>query len=85
MEEPGKASREALEDLHGRVAREIKNLMNHEQTNLKVKGIELALKFLKDNNVTENSIIPVRVQEVRDSLPSVEELEVMERMLPGGL
>lgn len=85
MEEPGKAGRKDLDDLHGRVAREIKNLMDHEQTNLKVKGIELALKFLKDNNVTENSIIPVRVQEVRDSLPSVEELEVMERMLPGSL
>jgi hypothetical protein len=85
MEEPGKAGREALDSLHGRVAQEIKNLMDQEHMGLKVKGIELALKFLKDNNVTENSIIPVRVQDVRASLPSVEELEIMERSLPGSM
>ena len=83
MEDPGKAGRQALDALHSKVASEIKHLLEHGDLRVRTKGIELALKFLKDNNVTENSIIPVRVEDVRSSLPSVEELERTERLLPG--
>lgn len=85
MARPGKATAQQLDNLHGRVAEEITNLLNVDHPGMKIKGIELALKFLKDNHVSESSIEPVRVTEIRAMLPSAEELEEMERALPDRL
>lgn len=82
MAKPGKATAQQLDILHGRVAEEIATLLDQEHMGMRVKGIELALKFLKDNHVSESSIEPVRVTEIRAMLPSAEELEEMERALP---
>lgn len=82
MDATGKAGQHQLDELHGLVAENVKALLGSSELPVKVKGIELAMRFLKDNNITVNSVIPARVEEIRDMLPSAEELELIER---GGL
>lgn len=47
-----RAPEEMLAQIHGEVAQGISELINSDHPNSKVKGLELALKFLKDNHIT---------------------------------
>lgn len=78
----GRASEDLLATLHGLVGTRIKDMLNSEDPREVREGVNLALKFLKDNNITSTIDASVPIQQIQDSLPTREELEKLMTMTP---
>lgn len=78
----GRASEDLLATLHGLVGTRIKDMLNAEDPREVREGINLALKFLKDNNITATLDASTPLEDIRDALPSAAELERLMTMTP---
>ena len=81
----GRASDDLLGDIHGMVAREIKGMVQSENPFERVKGLQLALRMLKENNITATEANPEMKSlksTVKEKLPTAEELDKLMRLTP---
>lgn len=78
----GRASEDLLATLHGLVGTRIKDMLNSDDPREMREGINLALKFLKDNNITATLDASTPLEDIRAALPSAAELERLMTMTP---
>lgn len=74
-----RASDELLSHLHGLVGSRIQELLDSDDPKDVIMGIDRALKFLKDNNITATLESSPEMRSIHDSLPSREQLEELMR------
>ena len=77
-----RASEELLGELHGLVAHRIKDLMLSEDPRESAKGIEFALKMLRDNSITASIDVSTPLSDIQNLMPKAEELEKLMTMTP---
>ena len=77
-----RASEDLLATLHGLVGARIKDMLNSDDPREMREGINLALKFLKDNNITATLDASTPLEDIRSALPSAAELERLMTMTP---
>ena len=77
-----RASEEYLGQLHGLVAMQIMELMQSENPRDVKDGIAMGLKFLKDNNITATLDASAPMNDIKQMLPSADELEKLMSMTP---
>ena len=80
-----RASDDLLGDLHGMVAREIKGMLGSDDPQERDKGLQLALRMLKDNNITATEANPPMAAlkaSVQAKLPTPDELNRLMRLSP---
>ena len=70
-----RASEALLAQIHGLVGQEIVSLLHSDDPRERIAGLDRAMRFLKDNNITP-------IQEIRAALPTHEELERLMTMTP---
>lgn len=71
----GKATEDALNELHGSAARNLKYLMTHGDEKTQIAAIGLSIRFLKDNGISQGIKSSPVLRDLEQALPSVEELE----------
>lgn len=77
-----RASEEFLSSLHGLVGAQIKELLMSDDPRDMKAGIDAGLKFLKDNNVTGTVENSTPIAEIKELLPTKDELEKLMHMTP---
>jgi hypothetical protein len=77
-----RASEALLAQIHGLVGQEIVSLLHSDDPRERIAGLDRAMRFLKDNNITSTIEASVPIQQIQDSLPSHEELERLMTMTP---
>lgn len=77
-----RASEDFLASIHCLVGEQITTLLTSENPRDVYNGIQFALKFLKDNNITAQLEASQPMQNVASMLPTAEELEKLMTMTP---
>ena len=77
-----KASEDFLGAIHGLVAEQIKALLVSENPEDVRSGLNFALKYLKDNNITAAIESSEPMADLSKMLPSAQELEKLMTMTP---
>lgn len=77
-----RASEEILAQIHGLVADEIKAMLESDDLKIRVAGLDRAMKFLKDNQITSTLADPTPISAIQQALPTREELEKLMTMTP---
>ncbi|OUU19567.1 MAG: hypothetical protein CBC13_12225 [Planctomycetia bacterium TMED53] len=77
-----RASEDFLASIHSLVGEQITTLLTSENPRDVYNGIQFALKFLKDNNITAQLEASQPMQNVASMLPTAEELEKLMTMTP---
>jgi hypothetical protein len=81
----GRAPDEFLGDMHGMAAREIKSMMSSADARERKLGLQLALRMLKENNITcteANPAMGALKASVQAKLPTADELNRLMRLSP---
>lgn len=80
----GRASEELLAMIHGEVAAGIKDLIRSDDPREKTKGIEMALRFLKDNGITARMEASPETKALADMAHNTarEDLEKLMKLTP---
>ena len=77
-----RASEALLGQIHGLVGAEIVSLLHSDDPRERIAGLDRAMKFLKDNNITATVEASVPLQDIQQALPTAEELEKLMMMTP---
>ena len=77
-----RASEELLAQIHGLVGQEIVSLLHSDDPRERIAGLDRAMKFLKDNQITATLEASVPLQDIQAQLPTAEELEKLMMMTP---
>jgi hypothetical protein len=77
-----RASEALLAQIHGLVGQEIVSLLHSDDPRERIAGLDRAMRFLKDNNITSTIDASVPIQQIQSALPSHEELERLMTMTP---
>ena len=77
-----KASEDFLGSIHGLVGEQIKALLTSENPRDVYNGLNFALKYLKDNNITASIDASEPLADLSKMLPSAHELEKLMSMTP---
>lgn len=77
-----RASEDLLASIHGVVGQRIKDMMMSDDPREMRDGINFALKFLKDNNITASLDAATPLADIRDAMPTAEELERLMTLTP---
>ena len=77
-----RASEDFLGSIHALVGQEIRDMLQDVDPRQRREGVQLALKFLKDNNITAQIEASEPLANIASSLPSAAELEKLMSMTP---
>jgi hypothetical protein len=77
-----RASEDFLGSIHALVGEEIRDMLQDVDPRQRREGVQLALKFLKDNNITAQIEASEPLANIASSLPSAAELEKLMTMTP---
>ena len=77
-----RASEDFLGSIHALVGEEIRDMLQDIDPRQRREGVQLALKFLKDNNITAQIEASEPLANIASSLPSAAELEKLMTMTP---
>ena len=77
-----RASEDFLGSIHALVGEEIRDMLQDMDPRQRREGVQLALKFLKDNNITAQIEASEPLANIGSSLPSAAELEKLMSMTP---
>jgi len=77
-----RASEDFLSSLHGLVGEQIKTLLLSDDPRDIKMGIDAGLKFLKDNSITATVDNSAPIAQIKDLLPTKDELEALMHMSP---
>lgn len=77
-----RASEDFLGSIHALVGQEIRDMLQDVDPRQRREGVQLALKFLKDNNITAQIEASEPLANIASSLPSAAELEKLMTMTP---
>jgi hypothetical protein len=77
-----RASEDFLGSIHALVGEEIRDMLQDVDPRQRREGVQLALKFLKDNNITAQIEASEPLANIASSLPSAAELEKLMSMTP---
>lgn len=77
-----RASEDLLASLHGLVGDRIKDMLQSDDPREVRDGINLGIKFLKDNNITATLDASTPLADIQAALPSPEELERLMSLTP---
>ena len=77
-----RASEDFLGSIHALVGEEIRDMLQDVDPRQRREGVQLALKFLKDNNFTAQIEASEPLANIASSLPSAAELERLMTMTP---
>lgn len=77
-----RASEDLLAALHGLVGDRIKDMLLSDDPREVRDGINLGIKFLKDNNITATLDASTPLADIQAALPSAEELERLMSLTP---
>jgi hypothetical protein len=77
-----RASEDFLGSIHALVGEEIRDMLQDMDPRQRREGVQLALKFLKDNNITAQIEASEPLANIASSLPSAAELEKLMSMTP---
>lgn len=77
-----RASEALLAQIHGLVGAEIVSLLHSDDPRERIAGLDRAMKFLKDNNITSVVEASVPLQQIQEAMPTAEELERLMQMTP---
>lgn len=77
-----RASEDFLGSIHALVGEEIRDMLQDIDPRQRREGVQLALKFLKDNNITAQIEASEPLANIASSLPSAAELEKLMSMTP---
>ena len=77
-----RASEDFLGSIHALVGEEIQCMLQDVDPRQRREGVQLALKFLKDNNITAQIEASEPLSNIASSLPSAAELEKLMSMTP---
>lgn len=77
-----RASEDFLAQIHGLVGESIKEMLQSDDPRERIAGVDRAMRFLKDNNITTTIEASVPIQDIRDAMPTPEELERLMTMTP---
>ena len=77
-----RSSEDFLGSLHGLVGEQIKQLLLSDNPREIKAGIDAGLKFLKDNNITATVDNSSSIAQIKDLLPTKDELEKLMTMTP---
>ena len=77
-----RSSEDFLGSLHGLVGEQIKQLLLSDDPRDIKAGIDAGLKFLKDNNITATVDNSNSIAQIKDLLPTKDELEKLMTMTP---
>ena len=77
-----RASEDFLGSIHALVGQEIRDMLQDVDPRQRREGVQLALKFLKDNNITAQIEASEPLANIASSLPSAAELENLMSMTP---
>ena len=75
-----RSSEDFLCSLHGLVGEQIKTLLLSDDPRDIKMGIDAGLKFLKDNNITSTVDNSTPIAQIKDLLPTKDELEALMTM-----
>ena len=75
-----RSSEDFLSSLHGLVGEQIKTLLLSDDPRDIKMGIDAGLKFLKDNNITATVDNSTPIAQIKDLLPTKDELEALMHM-----
>jgi hypothetical protein len=78
----GRASEELLAQIHGEVGAAIKELIQSPDPRERLKGIEMGMKFLKDNSITATVQANTSLHDIRQAMPTADDLERLMTMTP---
>lgn len=79
-----RASEDFLGSIHAMVGQEIADMLQDPDPRQRMQGVNLALKYLKDNNITAQIEASAPMVDVANALPSPEQLERLMSMTPDG-
>ena len=77
-----RASEDFLGSIHALVGEEIRDMLQDMDPRQRRECVQLALKFLKDNNITAQIEASEPLANIASSLPSAAELEKLMSMTP---
>lgn len=77
-----RASEDFLAGIHHLVGVEISDMLQDADPRQRREGVMLALKYLKDNNITAQMEASAPLNSVANNLPSAAELEKLMSMTP---
>lgn len=77
-----RSSEDFLSSLHGLVGEQIKMLLLSDDPKEVKAGIDAGLKFLKDNNITGTVENSAPIAQIKDLLPTKDELESLMMLTP---
>ena len=77
-----RASEDFLGSIHALVGEEIRDMLQDVDPRQRREGVQLALKFLKENNITVQIETREPLANIASSLPSAAELEKLMSMTP---
>ena len=77
-----RASEDFLGSIHALVGEEIRDMLQDMDPRQRREGVQLALKFLKDNNITAQIEASEPLANIASSLPSAAELEKLMSITP---
>lgn len=77
-----RASEELLAQIHGLVGEEIKAMLRSDDPKERIAGIDRAMRFLKDNAITASLGAATPLNDIKNALPTPEELERLMMMTP---
>ena len=75
-----RASEDFLGSIHALVSQEIRDMLTDVDPRQRREGVQLALKFLKDNNITATVDNSAPIAQIKDLLPTKDELEALMHM-----
>lgn len=70
-----RASDELLSRLHAMVGEEIQAMLESDDLKTRIVGIDKAIRFLKDNNITATIETSPNLGKITENLPTADELE----------
>lgn len=77
-----RSSEDFLSSLHGLVGEQIRKLLLSNDPKEVKAGIDAGLKFLKDNNITGTVENSAPIAQIKDLLPTKDELESLMMLTP---
>lgn len=64
------------------VADELKTMLESDDDKVRMAGIDRAMKFLKDNNITSTLEASTPLQDIHKAMPTAAELEKLMQLTP---
>ena len=71
-----------MAQIHGLVGESIREMLQSDDPRERIAGVDRAMRFLKDNNITTTIEASVPIQDIRAAMPTPEELERLMTMTP---